>query len=79
MQNMLFNRAPLWDSTCTDLNSLCYNSVTEHGQMLGVAIACGRFWQFFILSIYCPFGTENWLYSVELIEAGDTVDSKNRQ
>jgi carbohydrate-selective porin OprB len=28
---------------CTDLNSVCYNSVTEHGQMLGVAIACGRF------------------------------------
>ena len=43
VQNMLFNRAPLWDRTCTDLNSLCYNSITEHGQMLGVAMACGRF------------------------------------
>jgi hypothetical protein len=47
--------------------------------MLGVAIACGWFWQFFILSIYCPLRTENWLYSVERIEAGETVDSKNRQ
>ena len=44
--------------------------------MLGVAIACGRF---LILSIYCPFRTENWLYSVERIEAGETVDSKNGQ
>jgi uncharacterized protein YprB with RNaseH-like and TPR domain len=26
-----------------------------------------------------PFLTENWLYSVERIEAGETVDSKNRQ
>ena len=25
--------------------------------------------------VYCPFGAENWLYSVELIEAGETVDS----
>ena len=40
---------------CTDLNSVCYNSFTEHGQMLGVAIACGRFLAFFMLSIYCPF------------------------
>jgi len=29
--------------TCTNSNCLCYNSVTEHGQMLGVAIACGQF------------------------------------
>jgi hypothetical protein len=42
VQNML-STARLWDRTCTDLNSLCYNSFTEHGQMLGVAIACGRF------------------------------------
>jgi hypothetical protein len=49
---------------------------TEHGQMLGVAIACGRF---FGGISYCPFRTENWLYSVERIAAGETVDSKNRQ
>src|SRR5882762_2744528 len=34
---------PKSGSLCTDLNSVCYNPVTEHGQMLGVAIACGRF------------------------------------
>ena len=34
---------PKSGSLCTDLNSVCYNLVTEHGQMLGVAIACGRF------------------------------------
>lgn len=32
------------DGACTDLNSLCYNSFTEHGQMLGVADACEGFW-----------------------------------
>jgi len=37
------------------------------------------FWRCFILSIYCPFRTENSLYSVERIEAGETVDSKRRQ
>jgi len=43
------------------------------------AMPADGFWQFFMLSIYCPFGAENWLYSVELIEAGETVDSKRRQ
>jgi hypothetical protein len=52
---------------------------TEHGQMLGVAMPADSFWRFFILSIYCPFRTGNWLYSVERIEAGETVDSKSRQ
>jgi hypothetical protein len=47
--------------------------------MLGVAIACGRFLAVFTLSIYCPFRTENWLYSVERIEAGETVASQSRQ
>ena len=46
--------------------------------MLGVAIACGRFWAVFHIVHYLVH-TENWLYSVERIEAGETVDSKNRQ
>jgi hypothetical protein len=37
---------------CTNSNFLCYNCITEHGQMLGVAIACGRFLGGFS---YCPF------------------------
>jgi hypothetical protein len=45
--------------------------------MLGVAIACGRFLGG--LS-YCPFTihfvTENWLYSVKRIEAGETVEQE---
>ena len=27
---------------CTDLNSVCYNSFTEHGQMFWLATSCGR-------------------------------------
>jgi hypothetical protein len=40
---------------CTDLNSVCYNSVTEHGQMFCVAVPAGGFGRFSLLSIYCPF------------------------
>ena len=32
-----------WDSTCTDLNSVCYNSGTEHGQMFCFAVPVGGF------------------------------------
>ena len=48
--------------------------------MLGVTVACVWFFGGFS---YCPFTVhfvpENWLYSVERIEAGETVDSKSRQ
>jgi hypothetical protein len=42
--------------------------------MLGVAIACGWFFDGFS---YCPFTVH--FMPVERIEAGETVDSKNRQ
>jgi type IV secretory pathway VirB9-like protein len=65
---------------CTDLNSLLLQFIhrawTDARRCDSLRTV---FWQFFILSIYCPFGTENWLYSVELIEAGETVDSETRQ
>jgi hypothetical protein len=60
---------------CTDLNSLCYNSArawTDARRCDSLRMVFGSF-------SYCPFGTENWLYSVELIEAGETVDSGTRQ
>ena len=34
------SRAPHSDRTCTDLNSLCYNSFTGQGQLLWVRVAC---------------------------------------
>lgn len=36
----VFLRQRVWDSACTDLNSVCYNSVTAHGQMLWVVGSC---------------------------------------
>jgi hypothetical protein len=27
----------------------------------------------------CPFGTENWVYSVELVESDEAVDSEDGQ
>ena len=45
-------RTSLWFGSKPDesIHALLQFS-TEHGQMLGVAVGCGRF---FILSIYCP-------------------------
>src|SRR5208337_3301990 len=34
---------PLWNRTYTDLNSVCYNSITEQGQMFWIAAARGRY------------------------------------
>jgi hypothetical protein len=48
--------------------------------MLGVSLpAVAFFCQFLMLSIYCPFGTRNWLHSAERVEAGETGDSSNKQ
>jgi hypothetical protein len=50
----------------------------EHGQMLGVAIGCGWFLAVFHTVHLLSTSYQNWLYSVERIETGETVDS-NRQ
>jgi hypothetical protein len=55
---------------CSEFGLLQFN--TEHRQMLGVPMTCGRFLAVFHI-------TENWLYSVERIAAGETVDSKRRR
>ena len=52
---------------------------TEHGQMLGVAIACGWFLAVFHTVHLLSTSSRKPLYSVERIETGETVDSKNRQ
>jgi len=52
---------------------------TEHGQMLGVAIACGRFLAVFHTVHLLSISYRKLLYSVERITAGETVDSKSRQ
>jgi len=44
--------------------------------MLGVAIACGRFLAVFHTVHLLSISHQNWLYSVERIEAGETVDSQ---
>ena len=63
----------------TDQSMLCYNSAQSMDRCSASRSPADGFWQFFILSIYCPLRTETSLYSVERIEAGETVDSKNRQ
>ena len=60
--------------------SICYNSRTGHGQMFWVGITCsigtdGRFFMLSMLSI--NHGIQ--LDSVEMVEAGEKVDSKERQ
>ena len=46
-----------YGQACTDLNSVCYNSVTEHGQMFWVAVPAGGFgavWLTVHLLSICP-------------------------
>ena len=61
----------LWGIACTDLNSVCYNSVTEHGQMLGVGRLWAVFGQIRLMSIYCPFCAGTACIRLKLMEAGD--------
>ena len=62
---------------CTDLNSVCYNSFTEQGQLLWVGVAC-RVVRFGLVSILSS-GLRIWFYGLEQGDAGETVDSKKRQ
>jgi hypothetical protein len=47
---------------------LCYNSAQSMDRCSASRSPADGFWQFFILSIYCPLRTENSLYSMERIE-----------
>jgi hypothetical protein len=42
---------PIWVRACTDLNSVCYNLPTVHGQMRWVVGSCNRIWAL----ASCPF------------------------
>jgi hypothetical protein len=74
-----FARALAWVEGCTNSNFLCYNSSQSMDRCSASRQPADGFWRFFMLSIYCPFRAEKWLYSVERVEAGETVDSKSRQ
>jgi hypothetical protein len=64
---------------CTDLNSLCYNSITEQGQMFWIAAVRGRYGsQFDVLSML-SISPGISIDPVETVETGETVDSENRQ
>jgi hypothetical protein len=85
MRTMLESRQ-ISDVECTFAPLRLYRSefgllqfITEHGQMLSVAIACGWFLEVFHTVHLLSISDRNWLYSVERIEAGKTVDSKSRQ
>ena len=47
--------------------------ITEHGQMLGVAIACGSFWTVFHTVHGCPFRPKSVLFG-ETDDAGETIE-----
>src|ERR1700687_5232736 len=73
-QNMLLNR-PLWDRTCTDLNSLCYNSVTGQGQLLWVGVClCHSFGQRFSLVSMVSINLGIWFYGVEIGDTGESIE-----
>ena len=62
---------------CTDLNLLCYNSVTGQGQLLWVGVYLARQfgWRFSLVSINLGI----WFYGVEMGDAGDTLEPEERR
>lgn len=61
------------------LNSVCYNSITEQGQMFWIAAARGRYGSRFDVLSMLSISSGISIDPVETVETGETVDSKNRQ
>src|SRR5208282_1676903 len=70
---------PLWNRTYTDLNSVCYNSITEQGQMFWIAAAHRRYGSKFDVLSMLSISPGISIDPVETVESGETVDSNNRQ
>jgi len=59
----------------TDLNSLCYNSVTGQGQLLWVSVCLhDSFGRRFSLVSTVSINLGIWFYGVEMGHAGDTIE-----
>jgi hypothetical protein len=58
---------------------LCYNLRTVHGQMRWVRRVVPQDLDVSFLSTSCPLTPGIRLYGVEMVDAGDSVDSKKRQ
>jgi hypothetical protein len=72
--------APLWDRTCTDLNSLCYNSVTGQGQLLWVGVCLhNSFGRRFSLVSMVSINLGIWFYGVEMGDAGESIEPEESQ
>src|ERR1700687_5994845 len=77
--NMLPN-PPLWDRTCTDLNSLCYNSVTGQGQLLWVGVRLRySFGRRFCLVSMVSINLGIRSYGVETGDAGESIEPEESQ
>ena len=70
---------PILGTACTDLNSLCYNSITEQGQMFWIAAARGRYGSKFDVLSMLSISPGISIDPVETVESGEMVDSNNRQ
>jgi hypothetical protein len=72
--------APLWDRICTDLNSLCYNSVSGQGQLLWVGVCLhNSFGRRFSLVSMVSINLGIWFYQVEMGDAGETIEPEESQ
>jgi hypothetical protein len=61
---------------CTDLNSLCYNSVTGQGQLLWVGFALAE--RFYLVSMV-SINLGNWFDQAETGDAGETIEPEESQ
>ena len=65
------SRARSARQVCTDLNSLCYNSVTGQGQLLWVGFALAE--RFYLVSMV-SINLGNWFDRVDTADAGETIE-----
>ena len=69
-----------YGQACTDLNSLCYNSVSGQGQLLWVGLACttvldgGLAW-----CPWCPLTSEFGSMGLKWGDAGETIEPEESQ
>ena len=65
---------------CTDLNSVCYNSLSGQGQLLRVGFACRTVLDgWFSLMSMVSINLGIWFYGVETGDAGETIAPEESQ
>jgi hypothetical protein len=66
-------------TTCTDLNSVCYNSFSGQGQLLWVGVCLQQDFGRIILVSMVSFNLGIRFYGVETGDAGESIEPEESQ